>query len=159
MFRCLLLLCFLVTTQSMWVPQWVLNGAVRALGFPTTDKCGFTRADGLKCIKEYIDLNHDGEIDEKEFEYAKHHYTPTRMQKIEWAVEKLGWDYTLDKIRPNCGEKKTGKFTPKAWIQRKKTCLPGKADLCKLEYVCKLAKRRRARMKLNKKKNGPRVHV
>lgn len=138
----LLLFLILTTTSAIWVPQWVKNTAVRALGFPTTDKCNFTRLDALDCIKKYVDLNKNGEIENSEFEFAKHHYMPSRMEKLEWAVERLGWNYTLDNIRPACGEKPTGRFTVKAWMTRAKTCLPGQADLCKFQYVCQLAEKR-----------------
>ena len=143
MFKVLVFLTFFsVIVHGIWVPKWVKNSAIRALGFPTTSSCGFTRTDALQCIKKYIDTNHDGVIQDSEFEYAKHHYTPKRMQKIEWAVEKMGWNYTLDNIKPACDANKDGIFTEADWMASKKTCLPYKADLCKLEYICKLAARR-----------------
>jgi hypothetical protein len=127
--------------HGIWVPQWVRNGAIRALGFPVSSTCGFTRTDALVCMKKYVDLNHDGEIQENEFDYAKEHYTPPRMQKVQWAVSKLGWDYTLDVIRPACGDEH-GRFTEASWMKNTKHCLPHKSDLCLFQYVCQLAEER-----------------
>jgi hypothetical protein len=133
-------------TQASWLGDWAAKtaatAAARALGFPTTDTCGYTRDEALLCIKTYIDLNEDGEISESEFQYAQANYLPPRMRTLQWAVKKLDWDYTLKNIMPACDANKDGKLTLSDWVASKDTCLPGKADLCKIQYVCSIAKKR-----------------
>lgn len=125
-----------------WVKQKAYNEGVRLLGFPTNDDCGYTRLDALACIKKHIDRNGDGEITNDEFEYAKAHFMPKQIQTLSKIVKKIGWDYTLDNIKPNCDANKDGRFTVDDWMGSAKTCLPGKADLCKFQFVCKLADER-----------------
>ena len=138
-----IVLLFLSVVHANWLGEWAAkkagDTAASALGFPTTDACGFTREDALVCIKQYIDRNGNGEISEEEFRYAKQHYVPERLKRLEWAVSKLGWDYTLQKILPACDANKDGKLTVSDWMASKDTCLPGKADLCKIQYVCQIA--------------------
>lgn len=122
-----------------WVKQKAYNEAVSLLGFPTNDDCGYTRLDALACIKKHIDRNGDGEITSNEFEYAKKHFMPKRVRTLSKIVKKLGWDYTLENIKPNCDANKDGHFTVDDWMGSAKTCLPAKADLCKFQFVCKLA--------------------
>ena len=146
MFLLLLLLFCIQSTQAFWGLDWVklkaYNEAVSLLGFPTNDDCGYTRVDALGCIKKHFDRNGDGEITNNEFEYAKKHFMPQRIQTLSNIVKKIGWDYTLDNIKPSCDANKDGHFTVDDWLGSTKTCLPGKADLCKLQFICKLADER-----------------
>lgn len=134
---------FFTLSRGNWLSSWVedkaYNTLVRTLGFPTTDSCGFTRKDALICIEKYVDRNKDGEIDNDEFEYAKKHYMPKRVRTLQWALKKIGWNYTLKDIMPNCDANKDGHLTVDDWMSSAKTCLPGKADLCKFQHVCQIA--------------------
>lgn len=140
----LLLLLALLATRGRagwlsWAEDAAYNRFVRMLGFPTNDDCGFTRLDALRCIKKHIDRNHDGEISAAEFDYAKEHFMPQRMRALMWVARKLHWDYTLDSIKHDCDANHDGRFTTRDWLESAKTCLPGKADLCKFQDVCKIA--------------------
>lgn len=140
--RLLLSLFILCANASWWdsLKTAGINAGVRALGFPTTDDCKFSRLDALQCIKDYVDRNHDGEITEDEFTYAKQHYLPNRALNAASLLEKVGFDYTLEKIKPACDANHDGHFTTVDWMASKDTCLPFQADLCKFKTVCDIAK-------------------
>ena len=127
-----------------WAELKAYNLAMTKLGFPINDDCGFTRKDAVKCIKKYVDTNHDGEISEAEFNYVKEHYMPDPVHRLQHYLEKLpkSWhvDVTLDMIKEKCDANKDGHFTAQDWMDSAKTCLPHKADLCKLQRVCEIAK-------------------
>lgn len=125
-----------------WAKQATYNRAISMLGFPTTSKCGFTRLNALECLKKHVDRNGDGEITEDEFNYAKKHFMPKRVETLQSIMKRIGWDYTLDNIKPNCDANKDGKFTVDDWMGSAKTCLPGKQDLCIFQFVCQLADKR-----------------
>lgn len=114
---------------------------METLGLPINDDCGFTRQDGLICIQKYLDRNHDGEISEAEFAYAQQHFLPERMRKLATLTHKIGLDYTVEKILPKCDANKDGKLSVSDWKASEETCLPTKADLCKLQCICNRAKK------------------
>jgi hypothetical protein len=130
-----------------WAELKAYNIAMTKLGFPTNDDCGFTRRNALKCIKKYVDTNHDGEISAKEFNYVKENYMPEPVHRLQHYLKKLpkSWhvDITLDMIKEKCDANKDGRFTAQDWLDSKKTCLPHKADLCKLQRVCEIAAKKK----------------
>ena len=127
----------LVLVGCAWA-SWLTDLGARALGFETSDTCGFTRADALVCIKTYVDVNHDGEIQYSEFERAKRLYMPYRARMLMKVAKRLNsdWDVTLPQVLAGCDVNHDGKFTEWDWIHGAKTCLPGKGDLCKLKTAC-----------------------
>lgn len=127
------------TDAKKWAELKAYNAAMKKLGFPTNSDCGFTRQDALVCIKKYVDTNHDGEISNEEFEYAKEHYMPDPVHRLTKLLNVFHINYTLDNIKPKCDANKDGHFTPQDWIDSAKTCLPHKADLCKFQRVCEIA--------------------
>jgi len=142
----LLLLCLVSLCSAGWwsdAKHWAelkaYNIAMRKLGFPTNSDCGFTRRDALHCLEKYVDTNHDGEISNAEFAYAKEHYMPEPVHRLQHLLKKFNVDYTLENIKPKCDANKDGKFTPHDWMASAKTCLPHKADLCKFQRVCEIA--------------------
>jgi hypothetical protein len=115
------------------------------MGFDAGDTCGFTRADGLRCIGRYVDVNHDKEISPQEFERAKRLYLPTQARLAAWAAHKFGYDVTIQDVMNGCDvAPKDGHLTLSDWEGGAKSCLPGKADLCKLKTVCDIARKREA---------------
>lgn len=124
-----------------WTKQAMTHLAVEAAGFDASDTCGWTRDDALHCIASYVDTNHDTEISASEFENAKRRYLPTQARWAAALARKLGWDVTLKDVMWGCDVNKDGRLTLWDWEHGAKSCLPGKADLCKLKTVCDIAER------------------
>lgn len=115
------------------------KAGVALMGFDAGDKCGYTRTDALHCIAVYVDTNHDKEISASEFEHAKEAYLPKQAKMAAWIARKMGYDVTIKDVLWGCDMNKDGRLTLSDWEQGADSCLPGKADLCKLKTVCDIA--------------------
>jgi hypothetical protein len=135
--RVLLFLTFFAFAYA----SWLTDLGARAMGFEVSDTCGFTRMDALNCIKQYVDVNHNGIIEYNEFERAKQTYMPMRARMALRVAKEFGYDVTLKQILRDCDANHDGIFTEQDWIDSAKTCLPGKGDLCKLKTACDMAKK------------------
>lgn len=111
----------------------------RLLGFKNGDDCGFTRMDALKCIHDYVDENHDGEVSPTEFDRAKRLYTPSPFRAAEWILQKAGYYITLKDALVGCDVNHDGRFTDYDWLHSAKSCLPSKRNLCDLKTGCDIA--------------------
>lgn len=116
---------------------------ISMMGFDSGDKCGYTRDDALVCIATYIDTNRDKEISAAEFEHAKKAYLPRQARLMAVIARKMGYDITIRDVMYGCDMNKDGRLTLDDWMAGAKSCLPGKADLCKLKTVCDIAKNAR----------------
>lgn len=128
-----------------WSKNAMERWGIEAMGFDAGDTCGYTRADGLRCIARYVDANHDKEISPAEFERAKRLYLPTQARLAAWAAHKLGYDITLADVMNGCDvAPRDGHLTLSDWNSPEgaRSCLPGKADLCKLKTVCDIAEKK-----------------
>jgi hypothetical protein len=135
------------TTSSSWW-SWSKNLVerigVEAMGFDSGDTCGYTRDDALLCIATYVDANHDKEISADEFERARRLYLPTQARLASSIAKQLGYGVTIADVMWGCDvAPKDGHLTLSDWKGGAKTCLPGKADLCKLKTVCDNAKKKK----------------
>jgi hypothetical protein len=135
------------TTSSSWW-SWSKNLVerlgVEAMGFDSGDTCGYTRDDALLCIATYVDANHDKEISADEFERARRLYLPTQARLASSIAKQLGYGVTISDVMWGCDvAPKDGHLTLSDWKGGGKTCLPGKADLCKLKTVCDNAKKKK----------------
>ena len=141
----LIVLCiiFLATTtttvEANWLTDRLKYAAIGSLGFDTSSTCGFTRDNALACFKQYVDLNHDGEIEAVEFEHAKQAYMPPRMREAMKLAKSIGFDFTVKDVLDGCDANKDGHLTIQDFHDAAKTCLPGASDLCMLSTVCKIA--------------------
>jgi hypothetical protein len=123
-----------------WSKNLVERWGVEAMGFDVSDKCGYTRNDALHCIATYVDANHDKEISADEFERAKRLYLPAQARFAARLAKRWGYDITIADVMWGCDvAPKDGHLTLSDWQGGAKTCLPGKADLCKLKTVCDAA--------------------
>lgn len=129
-----------------WWPALEKMGTA-LMGFDVSDKCGYTRDDALKCIAVYVDTNGDKEISAAEFDHAKEAYLPKQARAAQWIAHKMGFDVTIHDVMRGCDMNGDGHLTLDDWVEGADSCLPGKADLCKLKTVCDIAA----------KKNGKRV--
>ena len=134
------------TSSSWW--SWSKNLVerlgVEAMGFDSGDTCGYTRDDALLCIATYVDANHDKEISADEFERARRLYLPTQARLASSIAKQLGYGVTISDVMWGCDvAPKDGHLTLSDWKGGGKTCLPGKADLCKLKTVCDNAKKKK----------------
>lgn len=130
---------FLCIVKGNWFTDKLTNLAVSAAGFDAGDTCGFTRDDALKCIKKYVDYNHDNKIDCSEFIRAKTLFMPTAMKLALRVAAKFGWDVKFEQVMYGCDTNHDCEFTEDDWIKGAKMCLPFRADLCKLKTACEIA--------------------
>jgi hypothetical protein len=142
----LLLVTFLlatcaITPASGWGWPRLENMGISLMGFDVSDTCGYSRDDALQCIAVYVDTNHDKEISEAEFNYAKDAYLPRQAKMAHWIAKKLGYDVSIKDVLWGCDPNHDGRLTLSDWKLGAKTCLPGAADLCKLKTVCDIAEK------------------
>jgi hypothetical protein len=138
----MLLLLLVVGAHGLWPfsRARLAQLAERALGFDSSDTCGFTRADALECIARYIDVNHDREIERAEFEAAKARYLPPLAQKVRWIARAMGYDATYEMVLAGCDvAPRDGRLTLSDWEGGAAACLPGQRDLCMFSTVCRIA--------------------
>lgn len=96
--RLLVMIHLIHFTSANWFYDSIARVGAAAAGFDTTDTCGFTRADALQCIKQYVDENHDGKISCEEFERAKDLFMPPRLKAAMWVAKKFGYDVHFDQV-------------------------------------------------------------
>ncbi len=110
------------------------------MGFHEGDNCEFTREQSLDCLREYVDLNHNGEIEASEFDYAKTHYLPPVAQRLQWLASKANYDIPFSQLLRDCDPNHDGILSEWDWMHSTKTCLPTQSQMCKLKTICNRAK-------------------
>lgn len=137
-FLSMLLLSLLPLCSGGWFLESV---ASNLLGFHEGDTCQFTREQSLQCLVDYVDLNHDGQIEESEFDYAKSHYLPPAAQRLERIAESLGFKIPFSQLLRDCDPNHDGILTSWDWMHSQKTCLPTQGEMCKLKTICDRARK------------------
>lgn len=113
---------------------------------PTTliDDCGngitFSRAQGIACILDAVDANHDGSVTREEIENVKSEY----LHWWEMGILKILGIAGVDQIIKDCDFNNDGVITYQDMLKSHETCIPirDKQDkvtgaLCKMkEYIC-----------------------
>ena len=152
-----ILLILLVLARGNWITSHLESLAAKAVGFDVSDTCGFTRADALECIKKHVDFDKNQRISCEEFVRAKALFLPPRLRiLLSMTTEITGWDIKFESVLWGCDGNRDCVFDVRGknilllkslclsffldWDESKKTCLPGKSDLCKLETACNIAK-------------------
>lgn len=136
-----LVLFLLVTLPAALAWRWpgLEKLGISLMGFDASDTCGYTRDDALLCIAKYVDTNGDKEISAAEFEAAKRAYLPRQARMAAWVARRMGYDISIADVMKGCDVDGDGRLTLSDWEHGEKVCLPGAADLCKMQTVCKIA--------------------
>ena len=110
------------------------------------NSCKFTREDAITCFRNYVDLDHNGEISVEELETARAKYETTAMKSAEYFLTSRIGRYllgdiniTTPKVIQDCDYNHDGKFTPEDFRMATKTCLPNRYGMCLLHKVCLVA--------------------
>jgi hypothetical protein len=115
--------------------------AERAIGFDVNDTCAFTRPEALACIVNYIDVNHDGQIDKQEFDRAKRLFLPAQARALSWFMKKTHiFDINFEFAKKQCDADCDGVLSPWDFLNAK-TCLINQGELCVFESLCKRAEK------------------
>ena len=112
------------------------------LGFHEGEACNYTRVDSLLCLIEHVDTNHNGQIEEREFEYAKNHYLPRTTKDVLWIANKFGFNIKFHQLLRDCDPDRNGILTPWDWMHSQHTCLPTQSEMCKLKTICARANKK-----------------
>ncbi len=91
-------LALLSVCQASWLTDKLANAGLYAMGFDTSDTCGYTRDDALGCIKKHVDFDHNGVITCEEFERAKDLFMPPKMKDALWLAKKFGFDVHFEGV-------------------------------------------------------------
>ena len=124
MIRNTLALLALVVLASAWRPSWIPP--------LSDDTCGFSRADGLACLRAHVDANHDDRITSDELSVAIANYLPAYLRALSWFAG-------TDKALRDCDANGDGVLTPSDWNTVSATCMPTQATLCTLQWLCSRA--------------------
>lgn len=111
-------------------------GNVHASWWNHEPECEFTRADALRCIKRYIDTNHDDKITLTELEAARSKYMTGIQKAGAWIASWFTDELSNETILRNCDYDGDGVFTPHDFEQATKKCLPDQHALCLVKGAC-----------------------
>ena len=129
----------LASASAFGPPRWLRRAGEAALGFNHGDACTYTRNDALRCIRRFIDADHDGEISASEFERSKRRYLPTQLRAAEWVLNRMGYYISINNVMKACDADVDGRLTISDWKKSTHTCMPHQSDLCKLRTICERA--------------------